>query len=1048
MKTFNKYLISLTLLPLLATANVAIDSYTFGGLKARSIGPAIMGGRIAAIDATAQDVPTIYIGTASGGVWKSKDGGIGFKPIFDKHTQSIGALKIDPNNDETIWIGTGESWVRNTTSVGDGVYVSHDGGDKWQHVGLEKSERIAAIEVSSQDENTVFVCVTGALWSDSVHRGVYKTTDAGKTWKKSLYLNPKNGCSDLVIDPNNPNIVYAGMWEFRRSPDYFVSGGKSSGLYRSTDGGETWKQLKKGIPSSEKGRISLAIAPSKTTTIYSVIESEKTAIYRSKDMGNSWQMMGDSGIVQMRPFYFGELKVDPEDENRVYKPSFTIAVSENGGKSFSSMFTGGFNLSMHPDLHAMWINPKNPNTLILGTDGGVYISQNKGGNWRFVGTLPVSQFYHISYDTQWPYHVYGGLQDNGSWEAPSRKSGGIKGSDWKSIGMGDGFWSFVDAQDNNTIYSEYQGGKLLRINRTLGEVKNIAPVATAKEDKLRFNWNTPLLVSKNFPGTIYYGAQYLYKSTNKGESWTRISPDLTTNDPKRQRQASTGGLTLDNSTAENNATIYTIAESPMDANIIWVGSDDGKVHLTKNGGNDWIDLSKNFKKIPKGTWVSSISASKHDKATAFITFDGHRTGDMSTYVLKTTDFGKSWHSIKDKNIKGYSWVIKQDLVNPELLFLGTEFGLFISLDGGKQWARFKENLPKVAVHDIVIHPTENDVILATHGRGVYIIDDITPIRALTTELLKQDVAMLPSRPATMIDGGSLQSFSGGDSFVGESLPEAAYITYYLKKRHMFGKIMVNIYDENKQLIKSIPAGKRRGINRVAWPMRLKPPKFPPSNALSGGFFGPRVAVGKYKVELVKGKKTYPATIELVGDPRSPHSDAERRQQHDLSMKLYNDINDLTFSINQLEDLSKQAKKIKDNLPKSTQKKIAAFTKTVKQFTHSLAAHKKGMITGEEKLKEKYGTLFSNVTSYNGKPSQTQTTQAELLGKQLKQAQSKAKKIIQVDLAKLNKALGKGKLTPITRQKWDKDNGMGQVIPKNWAYKLQQATLFNLHTKAQ
>ena len=1039
----NKYLISLSLLPILATADVKIDSYTFGGLKARSIGPAIMGGRIAAIDATADDVPTIYVGTASGGVWKSKDGGIGFKPVFDKHTQSIGAIKIDPNNDKTIWVGTGETWVRNTTSVGDGVYLSTDGGDKWQNVGLEKTERIAAIEVSSQDKDTVFVCATGALWSDSTHRGVYKTTDGGKSWNKTLYINQKNGCSDLVIDPNNPNILYAGMWEFRRSPDFFESGGKSSGLYRSTDGGDTWKKLTKGLPEGEKGRISLAVAPSKTTTVYSVIESKNTAIYRSQDMGNSWEMMGDSGIVQMRPFYFGELKVDPEDANRVYKPSFSIAVSENGGKSFSSMFSGGFNMSMHPDLHAMWINPKNPNTLILGTDGGVYISQNKGGNWRFVGTLPVSQFYHVSFDNQWPYHVYGGLQDNGSWEAPSRMSGGITGAEWKSIGMGDGFWSFVDAQDNNTIYSEYQGGKLLRINRTIGEVKNIAPVATAKEEALRFNWNTPLLVSKNFPGNIYYGAQYLYKSTDKGESWNRISPDLTTDDPKRQRQAKTGGLTIDNSTAENNATIYTIAESPLDKELLWIGTDDGKVHVTKNGGKDWHDLSKNFKNIPTGTWVSSITASPHDEATAFITFDGHRTGDMKVYVLKTTDFGKTWKSIKDENIKGYTWVIKQDLVNPELLFLGTEFGLFITLDGGKQWARFKENLPKVAIHDLVIHPTENDVILATHGRGVYIIDDITPIRALTSELLNKDVAMLPSRPATMVDGGSLQSFSGGDNFVGESLPEAAYITYYLKKRHMFGKMMVNIYDENNQLIKSIPAGKRRGINRVAWPMRLKPPKFPPSNALSGGFFGPRVAVGQYKVELVKGKKTFPATIELVTDPRSPHSDADRKLQHQLSMKLYNDINDLTYMISKLEDLKKQANKLKPDLSKSNKKKVKAFNKTIKDFTHSLSAHKKGMITGEEKLKEKYGTLFGNVAGYNGKPSQTQFTQAEILVKQLKQAQSKAKDIVEKDLVKLNKALGNKKLKLLSREKWNKDNGMGQVVPKNWAYKMQQSSIFNM-----
>ncbi len=1046
-KKIAKYLLGLTLLPLVVSAEIKIDSYTFGGLKARSIGPAVMGGRISAIDATVGQVPTIYVGSASGGVWKSKDGGIGFKPIFDEHTQSIGAIKIDPNNDETIWVGTGETWVRNTVSVGDGIYVSTDGGDKWQHKGLTKTERIAAIEISSEDKNTLFACATGALWSDSEHRGVYKTSDAGETWQKVLYINETTGCSDLVIDPNNPNIIYAGMWEFRRFPDFFFSGGKSSGLYRSTDGGENWIELTQGLPAGEKGRISLAIAPSKTTTVYSVIESDNTAIYRSKDMGNNWQKMSDAGAVQMRPFYFGELKVDPEDPDRVYKPSFLMAVSENGGKSFSSMFSGGFNASMHPDLHALWINPHNPNVLILGTDGGVYMSHDKGGNWRFIGTMPVSQFYHISHDNQWPYHVYGGLQDNGSWEAPSRASGGIKGSDWKSIGMGDGFWSFVDSQDHNTIYSEYQGGKLLKINRELGEVKNIAPVAGADDDSLRFNWNTPLLVSQTNKGTIYYGAQYLFKSNDKGDSWQRISPDLTSNDPKRQRQENSGGLTIDNSTAENNATIYSISESPLDSQLLWVGTDDGKVHVSKDGGKNWQDLSKNFKNIPAGTWVSRIAASPHDKATAFITFDGHRTGDMNVYVLKTSDYGKSWQEISDDNIKGYAWVIQQDLVNPELLFLGTEFGLFITLDGGKQWARFKENLPKVAVHDIVIHPTEHDVILATHGRGVYILDDITPIRALNKEVLASNVAMLPSRPAIMTDGTALQSFSGGDDFVGESPSETAIISYYLKKRHMFGDIKVNIYDEKDNLIKSIPAGKRRGINRVQWPMRLKPPKFPPSNALTGGFFGPRVAAGQYRVELVKGKKTFAGSINLVADPRSSHTVEDRKAQNQLSMKLYNDINDLTYMINKLDDLKVQANEVKIKLKKSEQKKINGFTQKIEALTHGLSAHKKGMITGEEKLKEKYGNLFGNVSAYNGRPSKTQFDTSVQLQKQLSKAMQKSENILKRDLNKLNMMLEKSNekpLVPLSRDNWNKDNGMGQVVPKQWANKISHTSIFQMH----
>ena len=679
MKKITVLLIAGSLLPATTFAkDIEVDSYTFGGLQARSIGPAVMSGRIAALDATAGDAPTIYVGTASGGLWKSGDGGIAFEPIFDDYNQSIGAIKVDPNKPELVWVGTGESWVRNTVSVGDGVYLTEDAGENWQHLGLEKTERIAAIEVSNQSSDTVFVCATGALWNDAKERGVYRTTDKGANWEQVLYLNESTGCSDIVMDPNNPNIIYAGMWQFRRYPDYFTSGGEGSGLYRSIDGGDTWQELENGLPTGEKGRIALAIAASRSTTVYATVEAETTALYRSDDMGKSWQKKSDSAMVQMRPFYFGEIKVDPTDPERVYKPSYITVTSVDGGETFSSMFGGGFNVPVHPDHHALWINEKNPNKLIIGTDGGVYISYNKGGNWRMVGTLPVSQFYHVSHDDQWPYHVYGGLQDNGSWEGPSRAPGGIKPGDWNSIGMGDGFWAFVDKQDHNTIYSEYQGGQLLRLNRSIGEIKNIPPVAKEGEETLRFNWNTPLLVSEVSPGTIYYGSQYLHRSTDQGESWQTISPDLTTDDAKRQRQESTGGLTIDNSTAENNATIYTIAESLLDDQLLWVGSDDGLLHLSKNGGESWQSVGKNIKGVPTGTWISRVTASPHEVGTAFVTFDGHRTGDMKSYAYRTEDFGQTWQALINKEQTselGYAWVLKQDRVNPDLLFLGTEFGL-------------------------------------------------------------------------------------------------------------------------------------------------------------------------------------------------------------------------------------------------------------------------------------------------------------------------------------------------------------------------------------
>ncbi len=1004
-----------------------VDSYTFGGLQARAIGPAVMSGRISALDATPSETPVIYVGTASGGVWKSKDGGIGFEAIFDDHNQSIGAVKVDPNNESNIWVGTGESWVRNTVSVGDGVYLSTDAGEKWQHLGLEKTERIAAIEVSNQSSDTVFVCATGALWSDAEERGVYRTTDSGKTWDKVLYVDQTTGCSDLVIDPNNPNIIYAGMWEFRRYPDYFTSGGEGSGLYRSVDGGDSWQELTNGLPEGDKGRIALAIANSQSTTIYATVEAEETALYRSDDMGKSWQKKSDAGMVQMRPFYFGELKVDPTNPERVYKPSFITVTSVDGGETFSSMFGGGFNIPIHPDHHALWINDNNPNQLVLGTDGGVYISYNKGGNWRMVGTLPVSQFYHVSHDDQWPYHVYGGLQDNGSWEGPSRAPGGIKPGDWNSIGMGDGFWAFVDKQDHNTIYSEYQGGKLLRLNRNIGELKNIPPVAADGEEDLRFNWNTPLLISEVNIGTIYYGSQYLHKSTDRGESWQTISPDLTTDDPKRQRQASTGGITIDNSTAENNATIYTIAESKLDKQLLWVGSDDGLIHVSKNAGDSWQNVGKNIKGVPKGTWVSRISASPHDAGTAFVAFDGHRTGDMKTYTYRTDDYGQTWQTLAAEDL-GYAWVLKQDPVNPDLLFLGTEFGLYISLDGGANWARFKENLPKVAVHDLVIHPTEHDVILGTHGRGVYIIDDISPLRALTQESLSENVVMLPSRPAVMVEGGALQSFSGGNDFIGANPSEVAVITYYLKKRHMFGDMKINILDENDQVITTLVAGKRRGINRVDWPMRLKAPKFPPSTSLVPGFLGPRVAEGTYKVELIKGKKKYYSTVDLVPDPRSEHTREDRQAQQQLSMKLYDGINDLTFQLSQLKDVVTQLNEM-EGLKSSVQKKADRFEAAYKDLNAKFTATKKGLITGESKLREQLGTLFGNVVAYNGKPSQTQYQMADNLIAEVAMALKEGKALLDKQVPGLNKDLGdEQSIKLLDRATWNEKNGMGLAAP--------------------
>lgn len=1004
------------LAPTAPASEVTIDSNSFGALRARSIGPAVMSGRIAAIDAVPGDPLTIYVGAASGGVWKSTDAGTTWKPIFDEHPQSIGAIAIDPKKNDVVWVGTGESRVRNSVSVGKGVYKSTDAGESWQAMGLAESERIATLVVDPTNGDVVFVCATGRLWSAGEERGVFRTSDGGKSWEKVLYVDDGTGCSDLAIDPQDPKILYAGMWQFRRSPDFFHSGGPGSGLYKSTDGGKHWKQIEKGLPEGDLGRISIAVAPSRPNRVFALVEATKTALFRSDDLGETWQEVNDSANVQSRPFYFGELVVDPKDFNRVYRPAFVLTVSNDGGHSFSSMFSGGFDTSVHPDHHALWIDPRNPHHLLLGTDGGLYASYDRGRHWSYFNRLPISQFYHVSHDMQWPYNVYGGLQDNGSWMGPSRSSSGsVRNKDWRNIGFGDGFWAFPDPADPNLLYVEYQGGQLMRLNLALGEFKDVKPYAQSGEGELRFNWNTPLHLSPSQPGTIYYGSQILHRSTDRGESWQRISPDLTTNDPQKQRQHLSGGLSIDNSTAENHTTIYAIAESPKNPQVIWVGTDDGNLQLTRDGGESWQNLVKNVPGLPAHTWVSSIEPGRFDEAIAFVTFDGHRTGDMATWVFKTTDHGATWQSLLTPDLEGYAHVIKQDRVSPELLYLGTEFGLFLSVDGGRNWARLKEGLPPVAVHDVAIHPTEHDVILATHGRGIYILDDITPIRALTQEVLDAEVVILPSRPSVMVASSQIQDFSADDEFQGPNPSEAASITYYLKKRHLIGDLKIEVYDTAGELITTLPTGKRRGLNRVDWPMRLKPPRIPPATNLVPAFVGPRVPEGTYKIKLIKGKTTIEGEVALVADPRSPHSAEDRRLQQKITLDLYHRLADLTFLVDEITHLRDAAKKGAGELGASKGKRLTALADALEKLRGTIVSTSdKGMLSGDEKLRERMGALYGAVSTYDGKPTASQLERLGVLEGELSAKQAELEKLLAKELGAVNALLAKSGLAAIER----------------------------------
>lgn len=993
---------------------VKLDSQAFGEIKARAIGPAVMSGRITTIDVVNSNPRIMYIGSASGGLWKSTSGGVTFEPIFDKYTQSIGHLTIDQVRPDTVWVGTGEHCTRNSVSVGTGLYKTTNGGESWQFMGLAGSERISDILINPRDPNIVYVAVVGHLWGANEERGVFKTSDGGKTWEKVLYVDANTGCASLAMDPQEPDILYAGMWDFRRTPYSFRSGGPGSGLYKSTDGGKTWAKKQTGLPEGELGRITIAVAPSRANIVYAVVEAAKTALYRSDDLGESWAELNSSQEITVRPFYFGHLYVDPSNYNRVYKPGLYLGVSNDGGKSFTNPITSG-GRNYHPDLHAMWINPSNTSHLLIGTDGGVYESLDRGSTWRHFRNLPVSQFYRISYDMQNPYNVYGGLQDNGSWMGPSSSRGGILNRDWENLGGGDGFYVFPDPKDDDIVYLESQGGNIMRRHRSTNEVKSIVPYPKPGEAKYRFNWNTPIAFSPTNAGVMYLGAQYLLRSSDRGESWQTISPDLTTNDPNKQRQSESGGLTIDNSTAENHCTIYTISESPRDAGVVWVGTDDGNLQVTSDGGASWSNVTANLPGLPKNAWCSSVSASNHDRATAYVTFDAHRNDDMGVYVYKTQDLGRTWTSLATAEIEGYCLDIKEDLVNPALLFLGTEFGLFISVDGGQNWARFEGNVPKVAIREIKIHPRDGDVILGTHGRGVMIIDDLTPLRQLTPEMLAAEVAILPARPATISLPSGMQRFDGDGEFRGPNPSEVVNITYYLKKRHLFGDMRIEIYSPTGELIKTLSGGKRRGFNRVPWAMRLDPPRTAQAATLAfGALFGPMVDPGDYTIKLVKGDTTYQGSYSVIFDPRYPHSEEDRRLQQRTVMKLYRMQEHLAYIAAAVVQGRDQARKHAGDLGTGDglAKDLTRFAGRLDALHKTLVATRRGGITGEEQLRERVVSLYGSVSSYLGAPTQSQVQRMQDLEGEIGRAEREFQAILTQDLQRLNRRLESKRLAPI------------------------------------
>lgn len=963
----------------------APSSNAFSAIRARNIGPAVMSGRVSDMAVIDTAPKKIYVGAAGGGVWKSTNGGVNFTPIFDDYPQSIGAIEIDQARPDTVWVGTGEPWTRNSTSVGEGLFRTTDAGKTWSKVGLDSTERIAMIAIHPKNPATVFVAAPGPLFNDSEHRGLYRSTDFGATWAKVLAGDARTGCTDVVIDPKNPKILLASMWSFRRTPYSFSSGGPGGGIFRSTDGGTTWTKMSKGLPSGDVGRIALAMSPKDSKLIYASVEAKESGLYVSTDGGLSWTRRYVGGAVDIRPFYFSRIVCDPNNKDVIYKHGVGLYRSDDGGMTFGTVAN-----SAHSDHHAVWIDPANSEHLLIGTDGGVFESLDKGRSVRFFGNIPIGQFYHVTTDDQQPYKVYGGLQDNSSWFGPSRKPGGITNGDWQLVGGGDGFHVVVDRGNPDIVFWESQGGNIVRTNTRTGQAKTVAPKPDDGSMKLRYNWNSPI-VRGTKAGVIYVGSQYVHRSTDLGESWKRISPDLTTNDSTKLSQQESGGLTVDNSSAENHCTVFTIAESPRSESIIWAGTDDGNLQVTTDGGASWRNVTPNVPGLPKSTWVSCVEPSSHADATCFVTFDGHMTGDMATYVYVTTDMGASWKPLTAPYLKGYAHVVRQDPRRSSSLYLGTESGLYISNDDGQSWIHFRNKLPMVAVRDLAVQSREEELVVATHGRGLYIIDNLDVLRSFDPKSLTSEISVIPPREVPRTYGVSGSRWFGGDAdYAGEDKSLAPRVWYLLKDKHMRGNFVLRLKDSAGSVIRSIPASTRKGLNFIDLPLSRLAPISPRSKV--GGAFGtlngPILDEGTYTLEFDRAGQITTVPISVVTDTTLGFTVEEMQQQKTLMRELHMMYEDLAVTTHRVQSAI-------DTLALRAGADVAARDSLV-AFNATLVNTRPGMmgLTGEEQLREVISALYGEVNVYLGRPGDTQQAHAQKLADRVRQARERGEQLVQ------------------------------------------------------
>jgi photosystem II stability/assembly factor-like uncharacterized protein len=980
----------------------------------RHIGPASFGGRIDDVEAVASNPSIIFVGTASGGVFKSVNNGVTWTPVFDRDGSalSIGDIAIAPSDANLVWVGTGEANNRQSSSWGDGVYKSVDGGETWKHMGLRDTHHVGRIVVHPKNPDVVYVAAMGHLWGPNEERGLYRTMDGGKTWKKVLGIDTDTGVGDVAIDQDG-RTLFASSYQRRRRGWGFVGGGPGGALYRSFDGGESWEKLSKGLPSGTLGRIGVEISKSHPNIVYALVEHKSLGgVYRSDDRGTTWTRQG---TFNPRPSYYSQIRIDPKNPDKVWVLG-SFAVSLDAGKTFRSEHTTDL---IHTDHHALWIDPNNPDHLLLGNDGGLYFSYDGSRNWEFIDNLPIGQYYDVDVDTRDPYWIYGGTQDNGTWGIPSRTSSqlGITNADVVNIAYGDGFYVAIDPKDYRTVYANSQSGRTYLVDLETREEQGLRPVPKDPKESYRFNWSTPMLLSPHDSKVVYYGGNKLFKTTDRGHSWTPISPDLTRNQdwkklPLMGPERSDDTLSRDDGVSDFG-TITTIAESPLQAGLIYVGTDDGNVQITRDGGKNWQNVTDKFK-LAGPRWVSRVIASNHDAGTAYISFDGHQDDDFKPYIFKTTDGGNTWTSIVADIPDGMAvHSLAEHPRNRNLLLAGTEFGLFVSVNAGRNWTLVRGNLPRVRIDDILINAQTNDVVLGTHGRSIVILDDASLLEKTDTNVLGEDAHLFPLRPATEYYEMRRLPSPGAFKYSGPNPEYGALITYYLKGEPASpdGHVKIEISDAAGRVVREIHGADRQGFNRVAWDLRY-PLTFEPGNQDEGWFGPPKgtlVLPGEYKVKLTARGREVTQPLQVRTDSRARTSPEALKARFDASQKIAALVKSFVEGVRAADGLDRRMTAIRDamktqsNAPQSAKGRADALGKEVDRLKGEFRA-------GFGGPKFQYLDLAGQLQASTSAPTEAQLTAIDQLTAKLTENLNAVNAVITRDLPQLEAELKSSNIT--------------------------------------